>query len=79
MMNVDRKLAAGVIILFSIVVWAWVMNQMNHWFTVRWLAFQAKRSVNPVELQQWATNLLANHGRRLGGNRGSILSAEADT
>jgi hypothetical protein len=67
MMNVNRKLAAGVIVLFSIVVWAWVLNQMNHCFTVRWLAFQAKRSVNPVELQKWATNLLANHGRRLRG------------
>ena len=70
MKNTRRKLVAvlaGGITLFSVGYSAWVLDHLNHWFTVRWLAFQAKRRVNPVELQQWATNLLAIHGRRLGG------------
>jgi hypothetical protein len=70
MRNAKRRLLAmlaGVIILFSIVAWAWVLDQTNNWFSARWLEYQVKRSADPIELQQWAINLLAKHGGDLGG------------
>ena len=58
---------AGLVILLSILVWAVALDQMNGWFSFRWFEFRVKRSVDPIELQQWATNLLAQHGSDFGG------------
>ena len=67
MKKAKRKLFAVVVILLSIVVWAVVLDLTNNWFSVRWLKYQVTRNVDPLELQQWATNLLAQHAGDLGG------------
>jgi hypothetical protein len=67
MKNAKRNLLAGVVILLAILVWAVCLDLMNGWFSFRWFEFQVKRSVDPTELRQWATTLLAKHGGDLGG------------
>ena len=70
--NALRKLLTWVISVLSVVVLAIVLNELNHWFSLRWLAYQVKRNVDAAELQQWATNLLAHHGGDLGGYQGFL-------
>ena len=68
MKNAKWKLFVGVAALLCFVVWAAVvLNDMTSWFSVRWLKYQVTRDADPTELRQWATNLLARHGRDLGG------------
>ena len=62
MRTTKRRLLAGVIILSAIVVWAVLLNQMNNWFSVRWLQYQVKKNADASELRQWAIDLLAHHG-----------------
>jgi hypothetical protein len=65
--RVPLGLAVGVVVLLWIVFWALFLNDMNSWFSVRWLKYQVSRNTDPTELRQWATNLLTRHGRDLGG------------
>jgi len=65
--RVPLALAVGVVVLLWIVFWARFLNDMNSWFSVRWLKYQVTRNADPAELRQWATNLLAAHGRDFGG------------
>jgi hypothetical protein len=44
-----------------------VLNELNHWFSLRWVAYQVKRNVDVDELQQGPTNLLADHRGDLRG------------
>lgn len=69
MKNARRKLVivlAGIVVLFSAVFCGWVLDMTNNWFSLRWLEYQVKRNADPMELQNWATNLLAKHGGNLG-------------
>jgi hypothetical protein len=59
--RINRYLAILILVLSIGVLVAWISNGVNNWLSVRWLQYQVKRNVNPVELQQWATNLLAQH------------------
>jgi hypothetical protein len=67
MKSAKRKLLAGVLVLLCILVWAVILNSMNNWFSVRWLRYQVTKNADPIELQQWATSLLAKHGGELSG------------
>src|SRR3954469_3467232 len=67
MRNPKVKSLAGLVILLSILVWAVALNQMNGWFSSRWFEYRVKKTLDPIELQQWATNLLAKHGSDFGG------------
>jgi hypothetical protein len=55
---------AGILCVVALGVW-WVLSPLgpwvNAWLDVKKLERQAKRNVNPAELEQWATNLLARH------------------
>jgi hypothetical protein len=65
--RVPLGLAVATVVLLWIVFWAQFLNDMNSWFSVRWLKYQVTRNADPTELRQWATNLLARHGNDLGG------------
>ena len=67
MKSPKRTLLAVALIVLSVAVWAWMLNMMNNWFSVRWLEYQVKSNADPIELQQWATALIAQHGGDVGG------------
>jgi len=54
-------------ILLSLAWCGYVLDAMTNWFSVRWLEFQVRRNVDPIELQTWAINLLAKHSHQFGG------------
>ena len=54
------KVSLAVLLSIAALV-VYVHSPLSQWLSVKSLERQVKRNIDPKELQQWATNLLAQH------------------